>query len=423
MPVFLLYQYLRNKMKYTAEVVKMLLFLYGGAKKNHPSSRDFSSNCEYVTKSRTVLSCCGISYFAAVMLCFVCFTHDLPATEKQSVLETIQKFDDVYEKGVSTSGRYVSIIPPIFRGRTRDKVTDYRWHYTQSGLNRAALEVSNIVAGINEDGSAMLHRQFWLFDQKRSGKKMVLLSPVVPIQEYADSQAVADVTLDLHAPNSDTLSFQMDKFLFAIGRGVSRKIVFGDDTKVELVERNDESCVFITGIGDYMSGRGIWEFYVLADAAYMLRYARFFRGGVMLEIETFGLNKNNDCFSPEKTEIRIPLGSTSLDQTAIVHSFEFTSVGLEFDSGLFERVVREFDEELPDGSLKMDSSSGKDVVQVIGGEEPREPYTLEPRPLGRRLFFIVGFNLLGIALLIYLIRRDQRRKREQDTASHSNKSP
>ena len=105
----------------------------------------------------------------------------------------------------------------------------------------------------------------------------------------------------------------------------------------------------------------------------------------------------------------------------INHKFVFFDVRLEFDSDLFERVSRDFGEELPKGSLKMESSSGKREARIIGGKEPREPYPLEPRPLGRRLFFIVGFNLLGIVLLIYLIRHDRRRK--QDAASQSNKSP
>ena len=398
-------------MKYVSTILKILSTICHKKKRPNYCYCNFSLGSSSGWKSVKTSSYSEHFCFLIVMLYFACCTCGLHATEERELLEMIQKFDGVYENGVSVSGRYLSVVPPIFRGQTQNKVTDHRWRYTQSGLNRAVLEISNLVPRIDEDDSAPFHRQFLLFDQKRSGKKIVFLLPSVPIQEYADSQEISDVILDLHAPNSDTLSLQMDKFLFALGRGVSRKIVFDDDTTLEFVERNGESCIFIAGTGDYMSGKGTWEFYVLPDAAYMLRYARFFRGRMMLEIETFGLNRQNGCFFPERAEVGIPLGSFSLDRVAIVHSFDLTSAILEFDSELFDRVVREFDGEMPDGSLAMDSSSGKTVARIIGSEELYEPYTIQPRPVFWR-YVVLIVNIIGIALLIYLYYRNRQLKKK-----------
>ena len=206
----------------------------------------------------------------------------------------------------------------------------------------------------------------------------------------------------------------MDLFLFSLGRGVGKKFdLLSENSEFETVEWNGEVCQRLVGYGEYLSGNGTWDICVSPDASFMIRRAKYTRDDeVLVEIQTDGLNHQNDCVYPDKSTIRI----LPKDE-GIVHEFIFTDAKLEFDTKLFDLVTREFDGDLPDGSLKMDSSSGKDTIQVIGGAEPREPYLLEPRSLGRRFLFIAVVNVLGIALLLYLIRRDLRRKREQDTNS------
>jgi hypothetical protein len=389
-------------MKYIAKICKIFTVYDWVKRKNHYPCNYPLIN-EYTMNSHKVFL-----VFTIVLLYVAIFVHSVSAMEKKSIFETIQKFDDIYEKGVSTSGRHVSTTPPIFWGQTQEQTTDYEWRYTQSGSNKSVLETSKVVPKISKDRYVTFHRQVLLFDQKRSGKKLVTLLPNIPIQEYADSQDISNAVLDLHAPNAEVLSLQIDMFLFALGRGVSRKIAFSDDINIiESVDRHGELCILLTGTGYYRSGNGTWECHVLPNAAYMLRHAKYSRDDdIMLEIETFGLNRKNDCFFPEKAEIRIPLGNKS-----IIHSFVFTSADLEFDSELFDRVTREFDEgELPDGSIKMDSSSGKDTIQLVGGESPADPFTLKPRPVFYRFLFIGGVNLIGISLILYLYFRNRRKK-------------
>ena len=118
--------------------------------------------------------------------------------------------------------------------------------------------------------------------------------------------------MDLYGPDSDVLRLQIDMFLFAMGRGVVKKIDFLDEMN-ESIEYNGEKCILLAGRGkEYMTGQGtgMWKVYVLPSATYMVRFAQYLRDdNVELEIETFGLNRKNDCFYPESTEIRIPLVS------------------------------------------------------------------------------------------------------------------
>jgi hypothetical protein len=344
-----------------------------------------------------------LAFVATLVLFFIC-VHSVRAMDEK-LFEVVQKFDNLYEKGISTSGRHVTTMPTALPHAS----TDYEWQYTQSSANRAVFEVSNIVPKFDNDSPVIHHRQVFLFDQKRSGRKLITLSLSVPIQEYANSQDVVHAILDLHASDSEVLSFHLEMFLFAIGRGVSRKIVFGDDANViESVNFKGVPCVFVSGIGQYMAGRGKWEFYMLKDAAYMLRYAKFLRDGtdMGLEIETFGLNRQNDCFFPERAEVRVLLGG-GID---IIHSFAFTSANQGFDTVLFDRVTREFDGELPNGSLKMDNSSGELKSRVIGGAEPHEPFPLPPRRSFWFYFTMAVVNIVGIALLIYLYYRERHKK-------------
>ena len=352
------------------------------------------------------ISPCGVFTYILAFACLVFQACHVMAIEKQDLFRTVRSFDDVYMKGVYTSGSRFSSLPP-WGWQTKNQIANYEWAYTRSEPLRAVFEVSKLVSQLSGDEEIVPSRRLLLFDQKRSGQKLITLLSEVPHKDYATSRDIRDAVLNLSAPDSMAWRFQTDLFFFAMGRGVAIKIDFLNEVN-ESIERNGEKCVLITGqCGEYLSEKGIWKAYVIPDAAYMVRQAQYLcNDNMILEIETFGLNRQNDCFYPEKTEIKYHSGGKS-----DVHKFVFSDARLEFDSDLFDRVVREFDEELPDRSLKIDSSSGKDIVQIIGGEEPYEPYILDPRPFfsGLKIFAIV-LNLIGIPILIYLYYRSRHKR-------------
>jgi hypothetical protein len=336
-----------------------------------------------------------------VLVCFNLHSCHAIAVENQ-LLKIIQNFDETYEKGVSSSGSHLS----SFRSSQRegDLIIDEEWTHTQSKHQKAILKTARFVPQRNGDEGMPFHRDVFLLDQKRTAKKAMYLAAEVPFQEYATSQDVRYAILDLYAPDSTVFSFQFDLFLLAMGRGIANEI--GSlDAMHESVEWNGEKCVLIMGQckGRIFGEPGTWKVYVLPKAAYMVRHAQFlFNDDVYFEVETFGLNRKNDCFYPEKSDIRI------LNVFNTKHRFDFSDVRLEFDSELFERVTRDIDGELPKSSIKVDGTSGERKAQVIGGRESHESYELTPRPFfsGRNIFLIV-FNLVGILLLSYLYYRSR----------------
>ena len=347
----------------------------------------------------------GDIFVLLLLFCMVVCAGYAVAEERSDLLRIVRGFDDVYDKNVSSSGRHTSVSSPWGWGATKDRITDYAWFYTQSGSQKAVLEVSKLLSWFDKDDGVLPSRRFLLFDETRSGEKQVTLSPEISIHDYATSLDVRNTVLNLDAPDSRTWRLQTDLFLFALGRGIVKKIELLGEVK-ESIERNGEMCVLIVGQGgEYLSEKGIWRVYALPHAAYMLRYAHYSHGDeVLLEIETFGLKRNGDCFYPEMSEVRVLPSNRG-----IVHKFSFSDAKLEFDSELFNRVSREFDADLPEGSVRIDRSSGKDTIQLIGGEEPHEPYVIQPRPFfTARTIFIIVFNLVGIALLIYLYYRSRR---------------
>ena len=344
-----------------------------------------------------------------VLVCFNLYATNVIAVEYQ-LLKTIQSFDDVYEKGISSSGSHLNVWPSSYR--EGDNMVDDKWAYTQSGHQKAILKTARLVPKqLYEGEETQFHRNVFLFDQKRFAKKGVYLQHGVPLKEYTTSQSVHRAILDLYSPDDTTLSFQFDLFHYAMGRGIAKNIDVLE-TVDKSVEWNGEECVLITGQGSFsFGGPGKWKVHVIPHAAYMIRHAQYlYDGNVVFEVETFGLNRNNDCFFPKESEIKIP-GFLNIN-----HKFVFSDVRLEFDSDLFDRVVREFDEELPDGSLKINNSSGKIVAQIIGGEKPHEPYFIESRPIFWRVIALVAvvvvIDIILVALIFYLIHRHRLKKIE-----------
>ena len=340
-----------------------------------------------------------------VFACLCSCVCNAVAVENQ-LLRTIQNFDNVYEKNVSSSGSHLNVWPS--RYREGDNIVDDEWSYTRSEHQKAILKTARLVPKqLYEDEETQFYRHAFLFDQKRSAKKGVYLHPDVPLQEYATSQEVRRAVLDLFAPDDSPLLFQFDLFLFAMGRGIVNNIDVLDAIDKSAVW-NGEECISITGRGSFsLGGPGRWKVHVLPNAAYMVRHAQYlYDDNVVFEVETFGLNRKNDCFFPEKSEVKIP-GFLNIN-----HKFVFSDVRLEFDSELFDLVERDIDGELPDGSLKINNSPEKIVAQVIGGAEPHEPYVIEPKNRFWRIVTIVIINIIGIALLIYLYYRERRKKLE-----------
>jgi len=316
----------------------------------------------------------AVRFIATGLLGLAVFAGSTVAVEKEALLETLRSADAAYEKGITTSGRHHSVSPPWGRG-TRDSITDNAWSYTQSGQQKALFAVSRREP---QPGEAIFNRLVMLFDQKRSGRKTVSLMPDVSPLLYATSQNVrhGGIVQNLHVPDSTTLSLQIDLFLFAVGRGVTKNVDVLDGVN-EATERNGEQCVLITGQSKrYLSGEGTWKIYVLPDADYMVRYAQYFRGSdtdnAALEIETFGLNKKDGFFYPAKTEVRISLGG---GRAAIVHTLVPTDVKLVFDAELFDEVTREFDAELPKGSLIIDERFARvgPAARIVGGGDSSLP--------------------------------------------------
>ncbi|MDR1478135.1 MAG: hypothetical protein LBJ00_04260 [Planctomycetaceae bacterium] len=232
---------------------------------------------------------------------------------------------------------------------------------------------------------------------------MINLSPEVPLLSYRNSQDIRDVTSDRHAPDSVILSLQIDMFQMALGRGICSKFIDVDYSKTKVIDRKGEVCYVFFGNGFYMSRSGNWEVHVSPEVAYMVRYARFFSDGdTMLEIETFGVKNKSDCVYPEKSEIRIPIRDKH-----ITHFFVFSEAELSFNSEIFDLVTRDYDRVLPDGSVVMDDVSGKDKINVVGGEIEHEPYQNPPANLAQRLIFIGVVDLVGIFLIFYLYRRSR----------------
>jgi hypothetical protein len=308
-----------------------------------------------------------VRFIATGLLVLAWLAGHAVAVEKEALLETLRSADAVYEKGITTSGRHHSVSPPWGR-QTRENITDNGWSYTQSGQLKALFAVSRRVPQPDE---AIFNRLVMLFDQKRSGKKTVSLMPEVSPLLYATSPNVryGGVVQNLHAPDSTTLSLQIDLFLFAMGRGVIKNVDLLVETH-EPIERNGERWVLITGSSKrYLSGEGTWKIYVLPDADYMVRSAQYFRSHdtdhAALEIETFGLNKKEGFFYPDKTEVRLPFGG---GRGVLAHTLVLSDVELAFDPDLFDRVTREFDAELPRGSLIIDETSARvgPTTRIVG---------------------------------------------------------
>jgi hypothetical protein len=349
-----------------------------------------------------------ISMFSLFLVIIVNVAY---GSEKNDIFQTAKKYDTIYEKGIYTSGFHKISSPPLFQGQTQDQSTEeYDWQFTQTGKRISLLEVLKEVR--KSAGEFRLpNRQCFLFDDKRSGKILIDLYPEVQSSDYLDSQVIKNATLDLHAPDSSILSFQIDMFQMALGRGVCSKVMEVDNSKTRTIVKNGEVCHVLTGSGFYMSHNGTWEIHVLPETAYMLRYAKFLSGDrVFLEIETFGMKNNSDCIYPERSEIRIPIGNKSIS-----HSFVFFKAELSFSSDLFERVTKDFDRELPTGSVVMDDTSGEDKVSVVGGGNEREFYEIPRTNLARRIIFIVIIDILGVLIIIYLQRRSRLKKGQQDS--------
>ena len=102
--------------------------------------------------SRTAYSSRKVIAIALLpLLCIMFRVCSVEAAENQELLKTVRNFDDVYEKGVFSSGRHTCTSPPWAWGQTKDKVTDYTWAYTQSGQLRAVFETSNFKPLTGED--------------------------------------------------------------------------------------------------------------------------------------------------------------------------------------------------------------------------------------------------------------------------------
>jgi hypothetical protein len=341
-----------------------------------------------------------------VLLLFMFIAGTTLADEKEVLFQTIKKYDAIYENGVYSSGFHKTLSPPLFWGQKENRINEYDWQFTQSGKKKALLEILKNIPKQNDDGYVAPNRQCFLFDDKRSGKILINLSPEVPLSSYRDSQDIKNAICDNHAPDSNILSFQIDMFQMALGRGVCNKIVDVDYSQTKVIERNGEICHVLLGNSFYLSKKGTWEIHVLSEADYMLRYARFYSNNdTILEIETFGVKNNSDCVYPERSEIRIPISNR-----VISHSFIFSQSELSFKSDIFELVTKDFDRELPNDSVVMDDVSGKDKISVVGGETEHEPYPISPTNPMRRLVFIGIVNLLGIILIFYLYRRSRSKK-------------
>ena len=306
-----------------------------------------------------------------LLLVLVCFAYNAVAAEEtKDWLEILRNADAVYEKGVTASGSHHSISPPWGRRQTKDSVTDREWFFTQSGQNKALFAVSKREPQ-HDDESAMINRMVMLFDQKRSGKKLSTLRSSVPLPFYAFSEDVQHATLHMCAPHARTLRLQIDLFCFAMGRGVAQYLDLLDEAN-ESVERNGEQCVLITAQSkEYLANKGTWKVYFLPGADYMIRHAQYLRDGeVELEIETFGINKKDGYVYPDKTEVKLSMSS----DRALTHTFVLSDVKLEFDSALFDRVTREYDAEMPKGSLVIDESNPARVgptARIVGNRDVR----------------------------------------------------
>ena len=348
----------------------------------------------------------GIRLSILVLACFNLFPSNTIAVESP-LLKTIQSFDTVYGKGVTSSGNHIETRASRLSGG--EQIIDEEWAFTQSEYQKAVLKTARLVPqSIGEGIGAPPHRTVFLADQRRLGMKSVDLLPDVSPPDYATSQDVVFASLDLFAPDSNTLSYRLGLFLIAMGRGVANKIDVLDAVN-KSVDWNGEECVMIEGQGKcfmFPEARGVWKVHVLPNAAYMVRHAQYLYDGVVrIEVETFGLNYKNDCYYPEKSEIRILRGNPFNTN----HKFVFSDARLKFDPNLFERVTQDIDAEMPKDSEIKDRSSGELKVRLVGGEEPRESYELQPRPFfSARTIFIIIFNLVGIALLIYLYYRSRR---------------
>jgi hypothetical protein len=321
--------------------------------------------------------------------------------------ESVQKFDDLYANGITSSGHYtMTISRPIFSGEQRLPIK-HEWLYTQTGKLRASLEVAEKEPKIYKDGTTEFHREIILFASRMSGRKQIFLDGKVPIRDYALSKDLASSVKEVHAVDAETLSLQIDKFIFALGRGICRKIssLSGTDMPKQ-INYKGESCLYFTGQGNYMSGKGMWEVYVSPNGDYMVRHAQFTKNDeVLVEVNTFGTNSNGECLYPDRSEVKVCPASLN-----IVHTFNFSSAKFEFDSALFEQVQKDFDAEMPLNSVVIDTSTGRHTAQVIGGEEP-VTFDMPERLINwNRIILVIIVNITGILLLLYLYLRNHRKK-------------
>ena len=327
---------------------------------------------------------------------------DFSVADDLDQVEKWKKYDKVYLGSISASGIRASVTPPILRRDTRTRRESYSWKMTQKN-NDKCIQLYGISFDQPEKGRGPLPQRISFFeDAKRIVRRETTLDGSVPQNEFLTSDNVVNNTLHMLSPGSDVLSGHMDMFVFALGRGFSSRLGAIDDSSVAIIQHNDEKLYSLKASGHYLSSDGFWELQFLPSAAYMVRLAKFFRNETLaLEIETYGMKAWGDGIFPEKAEVRVHI----TPEKCVVHQVTISEAKLEFDAGLYKLVQNDVDEKLKDGSTIIDETSGDTKVSLVGSPEEFE-LTPNPRSL-RRILFIVGFNLLGIALLIYLIRRDR----------------
>ncbi len=326
------------------------------------------------------------------LLFFIATTNDWGVAENSSeneIIETIKAFNKLYNAAVFAEGTY-SLSAQILDMDASFPLSELK--FTQSGNHCALLQET-----ANDSSS---YRAF-LFD----GRK-----------EYAKNNKILGYSsLQVQNPNSPFLLRQ--KFvLLAMGRGAV--VQEHDITEFQENANAIPKTIFIRGKASNLMAHGrdgMWEMEVLPDAGYMLKRAKFYYEGIEeyhYMVETSGVVNSNGCFYPESATIRQRFAGDYIE-----HQYRFSNVRLEFDNKLYDKVKSLIDHTSEEtGTFVMDDSGGKSDVYRVGANVRKE-YALEPRPVWRRLFVIAGINLLGIALILYLIYRNRRRKEEQEITS------
>ncbi|MDR0704154.1 MAG: hypothetical protein LBF88_04120 [Planctomycetaceae bacterium] len=353
---------------------------------------------------KKILFCLVLMLWISEVGCLVVYAEDDIA-----IYASARKIDSVYEN-IFSCGTHTIVTPPVFIDQVVDKIENYLWKYTRSEKQYAIFEVlQNVLPGNSETVSNVPNRITFLCDTKRSTKKMTYLSKDVDALHYEDSPNINNAVFHSYDPDESPLDFQTSMFMYALGRGLCKKVIQIDQVKKSIDNADFPSMYCITGVGElFSSGKGRWEIYLLPDQMFMVKRAMFYsenRAKPKFELETFGIKKNGDCVFPEKSIIRIPLGSD-----AIEHQFKFDNAEFEFNLSLFYKTYQDIDWQLPEGSLNISTASGKENIQVVGDESKSQSYELQPRPVLHRFLFIGLINLIGISLILYLYFRNRRKK-------------